>query len=287
MPRLVAIQGRHRLRLQRTNADRERRDVMGVERHLERQHLVKTHTETPNVGLEIVRLVFTNLRRQIMWRADARLRAAHGRPEHFGNAKITQLHHPGGSQKHILALQVAMHDPSSVHEMQSESELAEYSDRVTLWEMLARPPSALDGGCQITPIRVFHDDAQRGILKESLVVADDIRMLQRPQDLDLLQRLLMAFRVHAGQVHLLDHPQLALVLRAAWPVPRRFARRHWRGPHKKHRAEGAAAEQAHRLVVTLRPCRELQLVWHRMSHQAVRTDACSRHGNRRGLCHRT
>ena len=88
----------------------ERRQAVAVEGVLEGHHFVKQAAQRPDVALLVVRLVFAQLGRHVVRRANHGLGKVALGGEHLGNAKVAQLGQALRRQKHVLGLDVAVQD---------------------------------------------------------------------------------------------------------------------------------------------------------------------------------
>ena len=188
-------------------------ETLGVEGRLERAHLVEQDAEGPDVGLEAVGLGLDDLGRQVVGRADHRLRLRLRLAQHARNTEVAQLYHVVLRQEDVLRLQVPVQYLSIVNVLQRQADLREPVQHVILAPILqlsARPlfllVLLLDAALQVAAVGVVHNDAQLPLL--GLVhfpEADDVRVLQHFQDLRLPQRLPPLILIHILDINLLDY----------------------------------------------------------------------------------
>mmetsp|Transcript_86409 Transcript_86409/g.222552 ORF Transcript_86409/g.222552 Transcript_86409/m.222552 type:complete len:238 (+) Transcript_86409:1627-2340(+) len=167
-------------------------EALALEGRLEREHLVQDHAQRPNVRLEAVLHVVTDLGRDVVRRANARLCLGSGVVERLGNAEIAKLHRSRLREEDVLTLQVTVQDVPRMRVLEAKRALPEDGEHSPLAEVTttAGLPSPLDGGSQVTAIGVLHDDEELVGLKERRYVRDDVHVREAPEDLRLVLRLL-------------------------------------------------------------------------------------------------
>ena len=202
------------------DAVHQRQQRIRRERVLERRDLVRHAPEGPDVGLQRVRLVLAHLRTQVI------RRPSHGggeivRPlQHARDTEIPELHDAAAAEEDVLRLQIAVHNAHGVDVVQRERDLRGPVQDLALREVSARVrfASALDVREQVALLGVRGHDAQavaamrrdalltsraspfeRRLLlllllllrggQETLLVRDDVRVLDLRQKLRLRERL--------------------------------------------------------------------------------------------------
>ena len=129
--------------------------------------------------------------------------------EHLGNAKVSELDHFGGCQKHIGAFDVAMQDFSIVHMLEREAKLHKEVQNLIFRQIIRRTPS-LSGSnerVEVSAIGIFGHNAQfipSG--HETLFVPDNVGMIQCSEHFALSSR---DHSILFGDSDALEHIMLA------------------------------------------------------------------------------
>mmetsp|Transcript_19528 Transcript_19528/g.45423 ORF Transcript_19528/g.45423 Transcript_19528/m.45423 type:complete len:249 (-) Transcript_19528:54-800(-) len=87
-----------------------------------------------------------------------------------------------------------------MHVLQSQRGFGQPPQNLAFHKVLARILGPLDALVQITTLRIVHDDMKVPVLCEALSVADDVWMLQRCQNSDLVDCILPLLLVHSAHV---------------------------------------------------------------------------------------
>ena len=173
-----------------------------------RAQLVQDAPEAPHVGLVIVGLILANLWGEVVGRADGGGGELVGSSEHFAHAEIAKLAPSVGGEKDVLRLEVAVEHLAIVDVLQPEKYLGEPVHDRGLGE--GSTSLRLDSLVQVAAGAVVLHDAQLAALGEGLETGDDVGVMQRAQELRLLEARIALLLGHLGDVHL-------------------FLRRRWRG----------------------------------------------------------
>mmetsp|Transcript_91424 Transcript_91424/g.282798 ORF Transcript_91424/g.282798 Transcript_91424/m.282798 type:complete len:272 (+) Transcript_91424:1-816(+) len=206
LPQLLRIVLGHLRRRPAGDLLHERLDVLGIERHAERCHLVGDATQGPDVAAEGVRLLLADLRGEVVRSPDGRARTVLGVLQHAGNPEVSHLHRatawPG--QEDVLRLEVAVDDVPVVQVLQRQGCLGEPPQHVSFRKKLAAAFLAVDHAVEVALLRIVGDNAQQTVAHVRLPEGDDERVAELGQDLDLVGRLIPLLRRHLRNVDLLE-----------------------------------------------------------------------------------
>mmetsp|Transcript_37362 Transcript_37362/g.95529 ORF Transcript_37362/g.95529 Transcript_37362/m.95529 type:complete len:301 (+) Transcript_37362:261-1163(+) len=182
----------------------------------QRGDLVQQAAEAPRVAAPVVRRAADALRRHVVRRAHHRLRHHRLGAEVARQAEVANLELPRRGHQDIGGLQVAVHHPPRVHVLQRVADLYKVHPDLLLRERL--PHVLLPAAQQLLQVALLcplqHDD-QLILLNEGVDVLDYMRVLQRLQDLDLVDTVVAHLTVHdLEDLHLFEghHPASLPVL---------------------------------------------------------------------------
>mmetsp|Transcript_10454 Transcript_10454/g.43278 ORF Transcript_10454/g.43278 Transcript_10454/m.43278 type:complete len:343 (+) Transcript_10454:2484-3512(+) len=163
------------------------RDGLVVEGEGAAQERVQDHPARPHVHLRTaVELTGDNLRRGVVRRPARRLQKVPV-PHHVAQAKVRDLHVGLGVQQEVLGLEIAVDHHVAVAVLDAGDDLLKEVSRL----VLAETTLLHDVVEELAALDVLHDhvDVVRGL--EDLIQADDVRVHEQPQDLDLPANLLL------------------------------------------------------------------------------------------------
>lgn len=240
---LWTVHSWYRARLCSAYSQRQHREACAIEGALQGQELVENDTKTPNIGLEVVRVVLTQLRRHTLGSADASHCAKLSFGEHLGHAKIAKLHDPAARQEHVLALHISVQDTEIMDMPEGQRKLSEDGHGLPFVVSPGSFAATCDGSREVTTVSVLHNNAKVGIGHEGIVIAYDIGMPQGLQNLGLPKRFATPARHvlirSTKEVDNLHHSQV---------TDGTASSSRWSQPDKDASAKGATAQHADGLV---------------------------------------
>mmetsp|Transcript_85177 Transcript_85177/g.214799 ORF Transcript_85177/g.214799 Transcript_85177/m.214799 type:complete len:530 (+) Transcript_85177:155-1744(+) len=189
-------------------------EVGGIERHTPCAHLVQDAAHGPDIRTPRVGLALADLWAQVVRRADLRLGTSCCALEHLGNAEVAHLQIATLRQEEVPRLQIAVQDVHIMDVLQRKHGLSEPPQDLLLREGSPRLPHLFDFFRQISALAVVHDNAEPTVLMEALPVPDNVRMLQRGENLAFFHSVLLFLPRSSANVDHLDNS-----LRVLFPVP--------------------------------------------------------------------
>jgi hypothetical protein len=92
----------------------------------------------------------------------------------LGDAEIGQLRVPIRIHQHVLRLDVAMHQPTSMGVVERRGDLAPKAND----ESRRQPPSAAYQALEVLPFDQLHDDVMRAVIGADVIDVDYVRVSQ-------------------------------------------------------------------------------------------------------------
>ena len=165
----------------------------------------------PNIALFVVFLVLNLFRGHVVRGAHMSI-CENGFISHESRkSKVTQLHVPASIEKHITRLEIPMeHTATLLLAMAGVKRRGDLSDDLpnfVLRDVLLVPFELLDELSHVPALAVLHYDEDLGLLliNNAIVVPDNVRVVELPQDVDLRDQLLLLFLIHLAIVELLPN----------------------------------------------------------------------------------
>ena len=133
------------------------------------------------------------------------LRHVHGEGEQLGDAEVAELDVASGGEEDVGGLKIAVQQPQLVVAVrQRGDQLRRPAEHVGLRERAHRALALRDETAKVTACGPLHHNAEGVEVDERLLVPDDVRMVQRLQDLHLVHRRLALGRGQAAHRHFLE-----------------------------------------------------------------------------------
>ena len=156
-----------------------------------------------------VRLVAPHLGGHVVRRADLRL--GHVVLHQLRDAQVAELHGALVHPQHVARLDVAVEYALRVQRLQRAHNLDEVAPYEVLGEGPALARALADRAREVAVLRVLHDDAQAVAVDERLVVGDDVLVLHRREEADLVHGVRALLLAHLAHVRLLQRVHLGVV----------------------------------------------------------------------------
>jgi hypothetical protein len=172
-----------------------------AEGRLEAAQLVHDASEGPDVAVEAVGVVVPDLGTGVVRSAGLRERQP---IEFLGDVEVADLDFVLGAEEDVGGLEVAVDDVGGVQVLESCEYLHSVLPDLILEEPLCVFEACLDELGEVALRGQLHHDAQVAALavEERLPVLNDVRVLDRRQDSDLIQRVLFILLFEVHDLHL-------------------------------------------------------------------------------------
>mmetsp|Transcript_53871 Transcript_53871/g.144216 ORF Transcript_53871/g.144216 Transcript_53871/m.144216 type:complete len:414 (-) Transcript_53871:125-1366(-) len=197
----VRVGGRHGGRRPSADLLHQAGDVGRFERNAQRAALVENAAHGPDVGRPGVRFFLAHLGTQIVGCPNLCSRTGHGAGQDLGNAKITHLHIAALREEEVARLQVSVEHMPVVNVFYGQDGLRVPSQHLVLAERHASTLRRFYLLREVSSLAEIHNDAEPPTVNEALAITHNVRMLQRAQQLPLLDSVLGLSRGCLTHVH--------------------------------------------------------------------------------------